>query len=120
MDQRVRRIVLTINEDRARESSLDELARSVNLSPSRLYHVFKADMGISLKQYIGMMRILRAMELLSNSFLSIKEITRMVGAGDGSHFVRDFKKGCGLTPTQYRKFHHDDTDTSDAAGSANE
>lgn len=119
MDQRVRRIVLTINENLARESSLDELARSVNLSPSRMYHVFKADMGISIKQYTRMMRMLRAMELLSNSFLSIKEITRMIGAGDESHFVRDFKEGCSLTPTQYRNSHHDDADTSDAADSAN-
>lgn len=120
MDQRVQRIVLTINENLARESILDELARSVNLSPSRMYHLFKADIGVSTKQYIKMMRMLRAKELLSTSFLSVKEITSMIGAGDESHFVRDFKKGCSLTPTQYRKFHRDDTDTSDAADSANE
>lgn len=118
MDRRVRRIVLTINENLARELILGELARSVNLSPSRMYHVFKADMGISTKQYIRMMRLLRAKELLSNSFLSVKEITRTIGAGDESHFVRDFKEGCSLTPTQYRNLHHDDVDTSDAADSA--
>jgi AraC family transcriptional regulator len=119
VDHRVQRIVLMINENIARESILSEAARVVNLSPSRMYHVFKTCMGISPKQYLRMARIRWAKELLSNSFLSVKEIARMVGAGDESHFVRDFKEDCGLTPTQYRNSHHNATLKSEATDSAN-
>ena len=41
--------------------------------------------------------------LLSTTFLSIKEVMVRVGFGDESHFVKDFKKIYGMTPTEYRK-----------------
>ena len=41
--------------------------------------------------------------LLSTTFLSVKEIMVRVGFGDESHFVKDFKKIYGITPTEYRK-----------------
>ena len=41
--------------------------------------------------------------LLSTTFLSVKEIMARVGFSDESHFVRDFKKIYGMTPTEYRK-----------------
>jgi AraC-like DNA-binding protein len=44
-----------------------------------------------------------ATTLLVNTFLSVKEIIARVGFTDESHFVRDFKRIYGVTPTQYRK-----------------
>jgi AraC-like DNA-binding protein len=35
--------------------------------------------------------------------MSVKEIVTLIGANDGSHFVRDFKRHYNLTPTQYRR-----------------
>lgn len=119
MDQRVQRVILIINENLTREPSLGELAQAINLSPSRMSHVFKTELGISPKQYLKLVRIQRAKELLLNSFLSVKEIARRVGARDESHFVRDFKKECGLTPTQYRASRSLQTATSSAANLAN-
>src|SRR5262249_7127550 len=82
--------------------SVSYLARSINLSPSRLAHLFKAQMGITLTEYLKLLRMQRARELLEGSWLTVKEITGRVGIVDESHFVRDFKKTYGLTPTQYR------------------
>jgi two-component system response regulator YesN len=45
----------------------------------------------------------KAAELLGTSSLSVKEIAVSVGINDPSHFVRDFKKSHGLTPSQYRQ-----------------
>jgi AraC-like DNA-binding protein len=44
----------------------------------------------------------KAAELLLTSFLTVKEISFASGTKDGSHFVRDFKKMYGLTPTEFR------------------
>src|SRR5687768_3187080 len=45
----------------------------------------------------------RARELLETSYLSVKQVMARVGVTDESHFVRDFKKACGLTPARYRE-----------------
>ena len=41
--------------------------------------------------------------LLTATFRTVKEIVEMCGFRDESHFVRDFKKIYGMTPTEYRK-----------------
>jgi AraC-like DNA-binding protein len=40
--------------------------------------------------------------LLETTFLSVKEVAAKSGFNDLSHFVRDFKKMNGLTPTDHR------------------
>jgi AraC-like DNA-binding protein len=45
----------------------------------------------------------RASTLLENTFMSVKEISHEVGFRDVSHFVRDFKKLFGTSPTSYRR-----------------
>jgi transcriptional regulator GlxA family with amidase domain len=45
----------------------------------------------------------RAAHLLENSFLMVKEISAIVGAGDVSHFVKDFEKQYGMSPARYRQ-----------------
>lgn len=84
------------------ELSLTGLAHSVNLSVWRLSHVFRAEVGMSPIQYLKVLRIEKAKHLLETSFLSVKEITHIVGLKDESHFVRDFKKAYGVSPTPYR------------------
>jgi len=44
----------------------------------------------------------QAATLLTTTFLSVKEIVRRVGGTDESHFVRDFKRIYGVTPSEYR------------------
>ena len=36
-------------------------------------------------------------------FLSVKQILKQVGIGSNSHFVHDFRKKHGMTPTAYRR-----------------
>lgn len=105
MDLRVQIIVALMRDDLRRERSLDELARRVSLSRSRFQHLFKAETGTSPAHYLRDLRLDRARELLETSLLSIKQVMAGVGISDKSHFVREFKKAYGLTPTQYRAAH---------------
>jgi len=85
-----------------RDLSLGKFARSVNLSVWRLCHVFRSEVGMSPYQYLRLLRMERAKQLLESSFLSVKEIGHRVGLNDESHFARDFKKAYGVPPTRYR------------------
>jgi AraC-like DNA-binding protein len=79
-----------------------ELAISVNLSTSRLRHLFKREKSMTLAQYQRARRMEEARTLLSSTFLSIKEVMTQVGINSDSHFAHDFKSVFGLTPTEYR------------------
>ena len=78
------------------------IARQVNLSPSRLRHLFKKETGKTPAQFLKSLRLKQAALLLSTTFLSVKEISNRVGISNTSHFVREFKKIYGLAPTTYR------------------
>lgn len=106
MDQRVQIVTSLIEDDLCREVSLVELARHVNLSPSRLSHLFKLEIGVSPTQYIKQLRMQRAKELLETTFLSVKEIMGRVGSNHQSHFARDFKRIYGVSPTKYKSLLH--------------
>jgi transcriptional regulator GlxA family with amidase domain len=85
-----------------RSVRVSELARSVRLSRSRLYYLFKAEVGMSPVQYLKSLRMQKARSLLETPLLNVKEIAAIAGYNDGSHFMRDFKKTYGITPSQYR------------------
>jgi transcriptional regulator GlxA family with amidase domain len=102
MDPRVVQIISMLSEDLSRHCDINALADSVNLSPSRLRHLFRDQTGYTPAQYLKRLRLERARELLEGSFLRLKEVMPRVGVTDESHFVRDFKKTHGLPPIKYR------------------
>jgi AraC-like DNA-binding protein len=78
------------------------MAESVNLSPPYFCYLFKTITGVPPAKYLKSLRMQQAASLLTTTFLSVKEIVRRVGVTDESHFVRDFKRIYGVTPSEYR------------------
>lgn len=120
VDARVQKVISLMKGDLHSELSSRHLAQHVNLSPSRLHQVFKEETGVPLLTYLRLLRMRQAKELLETTFLSVKQIMNEVGVADGSHFVRDFKRAYGHTPTQYRarvaKAHSASRNVSDLNG----
>jgi AraC family transcriptional regulator of arabinose operon len=83
------------------------VARRVNLSPSRLRHVFFESLGISPSRLLKLVRIKRANGLLNGSFLSVKEVMFSVGINDPSHFSRDYERMVGERPSFTRNRHRE-------------
>jgi len=82
--------------------ALADIARASHLSVSRLAHVFKEQMGITLIDYLTGVRIERAKELLLATEQSCTEICFQVGYNNQSYFTRTFKRLVGMTPLQFR------------------
>ena len=94
-----------MEENLDRKLRVEEIAESVNLSPSYLRQLFKTETGLSPLQYLMELRMRRAKLLLETTFLRIKEIMNQVGVRDKSHFGRGFKRMYGTTPRQHRARH---------------
>jgi len=102
MDPRVRAVMSVMLRETAGRLSIEILSRDVNLSCNRLRQLFVKEIGVSPTQYLRYLRLFRAARMLRSTFLSVKEVAFLSGARDISHFVRDFKKQFGLTPSAYR------------------
>jgi AraC family transcriptional regulator, arabinose operon regulatory protein len=101
-DRRVAAVVATIDSDPGCRSGLASLADGVGLSASRLRHLFAAETGMPFGSYVRRARLSMAASLLSESFLTVKEVMFRVGYGNASHFSRDFKRHFGSPPRQWR------------------
>jgi transcriptional regulator GlxA family with amidase domain len=102
MAERVKRVIERMQGDPSRTFSLGEMAQSVNLSPPYFCYLFKTITGVPPAKYLKILRMQEAANLLTTTFLSVKEIVSRVGCSDESHFVRDFKRIYGVTPSEYR------------------
>ncbi len=102
VDPRVTRVMSIVTTRADCKLTLPDLASETGLSVSRICHLFKIHTGSTPARYLKQFRIERARELLEATFLSVKEICARVGLNDVSHFVRDFEKTYGLSPSRYR------------------
>lgn len=92
-----------INQNFNRELTLDDVSKSVNVSPYYFSKLFKEESGENFIEYLTRVRISHAKALLKNPALSIKEICLMSGYSDPNYFSRIFKKQEDVTPSEYRE-----------------
>jgi len=83
--------------------AIRDLAAEFHLSPAYLQRLFKHETGICMGEWLSEQRLQRAAYLLSNSYLSIKEITHVVGYEHTSSFVRAFERRFQQAPARFRK-----------------
>jgi AraC-like DNA-binding protein len=103
IDPRIRQVKDRLEVSFSAQLSFEDIARKVNLSTSRLRHLFKEQIGKTPWQYVKALRMKEPKRLADHSFLSVKQIMYRVGLHDESHFVRDFKSTYGVTITKSRQ-----------------
>lgn len=82
---------------------LDAYAADFRISRTTFYNKLKALAGCSPGEYVRILRIKKAAELLHSTTLNISEISFQVGFNDPFYFSKCFKSTFGVSPTQYRK-----------------
>ena len=79
------------------------IAAAVNLSSSRLTHLFTAQVGMPPSRYVEQRRLERARHLLTSTSMTIDAIARATGFSSQFYFAARFKADCGSTATAWRK-----------------
>lgn len=87
----------------AEHITLETLGQLTGYSGLHLLRLFKQDTGGTAHDYLTLVRISRAKELLPDVSRSLGEIAAACGFRSEPHFKELFKKKTGLTPGKYRK-----------------
>lgn len=83
--------------------SLSGMAEDFHVSASTMAKLIKQRTGMNFSDYLNQLRIDAAMNLLTETELSINEISVMVGYSSQHYFSRIFKKYKGGAPSAFRK-----------------
>ena len=83
--------------------TLEELAERFYINKFYLTKVFKAQYGISINNYIQLLRITQAKQFLRFSQLSIEEIGQECGFSDANYFSRMFRRVEDVAPGEFRR-----------------
>ncbi len=99
----MKKIIHYVTENLQEEISLDTIAAYVNMNSSYFSRYFKSKTGGNFVDFLTNMRMDKAKELLSDTDLSIEEISIMVGHVNKAYFTKVFKKVTGSNPGEFRK-----------------
>ena len=91
-----------IHKEYYSEIKINRIAVQCGVSERYLRKLFKKFMKSTPQDYCNNLRIGKAVELLSNRRIPVKEIAYSVGYSTPQYFCRVFKKAYGLTPQKYR------------------
>ena len=103
MDKRVAEVLTILREtETVPEDAVDFLCSKVCLSKSRLSHLFKENLGISLSRYLAWEKM-RKGYILFQKYGTITDAAVMAGFDSPSHFAATCKRMFGLSFSDYTK-----------------
>lgn len=102
-DPRIEETLRLLSNAMSKPYSIEMLAQKVNLSPSRLSHLFKEQTGDSIINTLNKMRLEQAALLLQHTDRTAAEVASDVGFGSYNHFSRLFRERFGQSPSTFQK-----------------
>jgi AraC-like DNA-binding protein len=102
-DKRLDEIINHMSGNLQEVITLPDLAHQFGLSERSLSRLFHKDVGMSFIQYLTIQRIIRALQLLLEENLSVKEVAAQIGYNSIPTFSTTFYKIVGKRPTDYVK-----------------
>jgi AraC-like DNA-binding protein len=98
LDARVIRVLRYLNKNPGLNVPIGELAQHVNLSPDRLAHLFRDEIGIPIRRYI----LWQKLRLAASAACDGQQLTDAAqhgGFSDSAHFTHSFQKLFGINPS---------------------
>lgn len=83
--------------------TIDEFAELMRLGRTIFYRKVRGVTGYTPNEYMRVMRMKRAAELLADGTNNVSEVAYAVGINDPFYFSKCFKQQFGVSPTAYRK-----------------
>lgn len=99
----VQKVINFMKNNIDKQLTLNEIADSVNYSPTYLSSLFSKKCDMAPLYYFNQLKIQRACHLLDFTDKKIKEIAYELSFSDPYYFSRVFSKYIGLSPQEYRK-----------------
>jgi AraC-like DNA-binding protein len=97
------KIKTLIDEDPAKEHSLQQLALQFHVSKATLMQQFKTMYNTSIHQYVLQQRLQQAALLLKETDDKISVIAHSCGFNSEKHFMTLFKRHFSMSPGVYRR-----------------
>lgn len=85
-------------------NALAELYQTINISNRQLQRLFKSHIGTTPLGYLNRLRLQHATSLLSETNMSVFEVSVACGYPSPSHFSRNFRRCFGVAPSKYTRF----------------
>ena len=102
LDPRVAAVLASLRAHPAQDASLAQLAQQVGLSPSRLRHLFRSDVGVPLKRYRIWTRIGAAMASVRHG-ASLTRAAHAAGFASSAHLSAAYRAMFGFAPSSFTR-----------------
>lgn len=103
--ERVNTILQYVDEHYAERIKLDDLVAILHINKYYICKIFQQHIGRTFLDYVNLVRIQKAVEMIVSTNDSITTIAFATGFQDINYFSRIFKRIMGISPTQLRKQH---------------
>ena len=101
-DQRLQAIVGELRNRLHENLTLESIAKQWGLSIRSLTRLFQTKLHITFIQYVKMLRIIRAMELIKDGDLNMTEIAYEIGYSNIAAFSNNFHQLTNMRPTEFK------------------
>lgn len=85
-----------------KDINITRISETLFLTKNHIGDVFKQETGMTVGEYITMIKIEKAKQLLTQGFLKNYEISQNLGYKDVEYFGKLFKKNTGFSPMEFR------------------
>ena len=99
----LREVQLLIHAHPDEELTLNSLARRAGLSERHFSRLFRAQVGMSAKEYVERARVAAAMRLLTGTVRDVEDIAREAGFGTGATMRNAFLRVLRVSPHECRE-----------------
>ena len=99
----VSRAIVHLGTHFGKDLTVNSVAQSLGISASHLAHLFRFEMGMSVRNYLTRVRVAVAQDFLAHTDEKLESIAAHVGFVDRSHLGRVFRKVTRTSPAAYRR-----------------
>lgn len=98
LDPRIEQVVEIIRREPNASHAVTGLARAVHLSPGRLSHLFRDEIGVAIRRFVAWVRIRQVVERTLDGE-SLTRAAHAAGFSDAAHMSNTFRQMFGFAPS---------------------